>query len=292
MFSASRCRESHHSENGDPRANASFDQGDAGEPRGLRRPNRGQREPTTSATAAATSTTSPGQAGGWGWGRQLGHRERQRAVAGGGWRRRWRRGGWRSRQGLGQWWGALGRSGCHRWVEERHCWEGAVNRAFQTYTRSCTYRFKHTHTHTHTYTQTQKCIETNNTTSLTLPPQQNAGLPSYCTSLCPPQQSLMCTNTSNSGPMVHDKWATEQQSNGEMTVNLLNSRHSQEASCRVKPNLFEKASSLFFFHCCCLYGTRGGAKPDPNLSSWFRWITTSTFLKRQQEYRAKPNWVC
>ena len=205
---ASRSGESHHSEDGDPRADASIDQGDAREPRGLRRPNGVQRQPAAS-TAAATSAPSPRpEAGGWGRGGQLGHRERQRALArGGGRRRRRRRGGWRARQGLGQWRGALGGSGCHRWVEERPCWEGAVNRALHTNTCSHTYTFKHTHTLRRTR-QPHSLSHLNK--MLAFPPPLLSSMHITVSSTAEHSRALCVQTLSNSGHMVHDKWTTEE----------------------------------------------------------------------------------
>ncbi|CAG07392.1 unnamed protein product, partial [Tetraodon nigroviridis] len=99
----SRRGKSHHPEDGDPGANASAHQGDAGEPRGLRRPNGEQRQPATAAAAPAAALNPGPEAGGRRRGGQLGHGKRQRAVTGGrGRRRRRRRRRRRARQELGQ----------------------------------------------------------------------------------------------------------------------------------------------------------------------------------------------
>lgn len=85
-----------------------------------------------------------------------------------------------------------------------------MNRAFHTYIHT----LMNIQAHMHTHTDTHRYIQTYSTTSLTHPSQENAGLPfppfslftaHHCVLLSRAQQSLMCTDTSNSGHMVHDK---------------------------------------------------------------------------------------
>lgn len=80
--------------------------------------------------------------------------------------------------------------------------------------------------------------------------------------------------------------------------NNLNSRRGQEGSKRDKKNITSlrklNVSSSFLFPLLLLI-RKHGKRPNQTteLSRCFRWtFTTSTFLERKQEYRAKPNRVC
>lgn len=100
------------------------------------------------------------------------------------------------------------------------------------------------------------------------------------------QQSLMCTDTPNSGHTVHDKWTRRKPYTGEKTVNYMDSWYSPERRERSAQQITSLRKMISFSRCCCsLCQNREMAKPYTSMWRW--WIARSTFCQKITRVQGK-----